>query len=44
MGGRSDDDSKVIGILNWESVAVNRETWDKRLRKAVTRGGLLRQW
>jgi hypothetical protein len=38
-----DDDSKAIGIRNWKSVALNRETWDKRLRTALAPGGLLRQ-
>jgi hypothetical protein len=30
--------------MNWKSVALNRETWDKQLRKALPLGGLLRQW
>jgi hypothetical protein len=38
-----DDDSKAIGTMNWKSVALNRETWDKQLRKALPLGGLLRQ-
>jgi hypothetical protein len=38
-----DDDNKAIGIWNWKSVALNRETWDKQLRKALALGGLLCQ-
>jgi hypothetical protein len=38
-----DDDSKAIGVRNWKSVALNRETWDKQLRKALALGGLLCQ-
>jgi hypothetical protein len=38
-----DDDSKAIGIRNWKSVALNRDTWDKQLRKALALGGLLCQ-
>jgi hypothetical protein len=38
-----DDNSKAIGIRNWESVALNREIWYKQLRKALALGGLLRQ-
>jgi hypothetical protein len=35
------DDRKAIRMWNWESVALNWETWDKRLRKALAPGGLL---
>jgi hypothetical protein len=38
-----DADSKAIGIRNWKSAALNRETWDKQLRKALALGGLVRQ-
>jgi hypothetical protein len=38
-----DDDSKAIGMRNWKSVALNRETWDKQLRKALALGELLCQ-
>jgi hypothetical protein len=37
------DDIKAIGIRNWKSVALSGESWDKRLRKALDPGGLLRQ-
>jgi hypothetical protein len=38
-----DDDSKAIAIQNWRNVALNQETWDKQLRKALALGGLFRQ-
>jgi hypothetical protein len=37
------DDSKAIGIRKGKSVALNRETWNKRLRMALAHGGLLRR-
>jgi hypothetical protein len=38
-----DDDSKAIRIQNWKSAALNQETRDKQLRKALALGGLLHQ-
>jgi hypothetical protein len=38
-----DNGIKAIRIRNWKSVALNRETWDKQLRKALALGGLLHQ-
>jgi hypothetical protein len=34
-----DDDSKAIGIRNWKSFGLNRETWDKQLRRALPMEG-----
>jgi hypothetical protein len=36
-----DNDSKAIRIQNWKSFALNWETWDKQLMKALALGGLL---
>jgi hypothetical protein len=38
-----DDDSKAIGVRNCKSVALNGETWDNQLRKALAFGRLLHQ-
>jgi hypothetical protein len=40
---RMDNDSKAIRVWNWKSAALNQETWDKQLRKALALGGLLCQ-
>ena len=37
-------DISTLNIRNWRSVAMNREEWQKLLKKVRAHKGLLNQW
>jgi hypothetical protein len=43
MGDRVDQDIRLLGEENWESLALNREEWKKILKKARAHTRLLNQ-